>query len=157
MVQSLHKQIQSLNQQISLMSKTSLHTCLIEPIYFNSQVICKSLQDRDIHLLTISSIDLISHHREVVENEHFQINQSLEFQKIKPIIFITCRVHPGENSSSLTLQGFLNFVLDQQDTRACLLRKHFVFKIIPMINPDGVHMGLYRFDSLGQNLNRYYK
>jgi len=44
----------------------------------------------------------------------------------------------------------------RQDYRAALLRKHFVFMVIPMLNPDGVYNGHYRMDTLNQNLNRYY-
>ena len=42
------------------------------------------------------------------------------------------------------------------DPRALALLNHFVIKIVPMLNPDGVARGHYRFDTLGQNLNRHY-
>lgn len=65
-------------------------------------------------------------------------------------------MHPGETPSSFALEGVLKFLLNKQDTRAALLRKYFVFNIIPMLNPDGVFAGHYRKDIFNQNLNRYY-
>mmetsp|Transcript_21725 Transcript_21725/g.3593 ORF Transcript_21725/g.3593 Transcript_21725/m.3593 type:complete len:91 (+) Transcript_21725:656-928(+) len=69
---------------------------------------------------------------------------------------ISARVHPGESQSSYVLKGFINFLLSP-DERARILLDNFVFKIIPMLNPDGVYRGYYRTDTNGVNLNRVYK
>lgn len=76
--------------------------------------------------------------------------------KSKKYVFISSRVHPGEVGASYILLGFLRFILDSSDPRAALARDHFVFCIVPMLNPDGVARGHYRADTRGQNLNRYY-
>jgi murein tripeptide amidase MpaA len=65
-------------------------------------------------------------------------------------------VHPGESNSSFIVQGIIDYLLsDEQGAKD--LREKFVFKIIPMLNPDGVRYGNYRCDIFGYDLNRKWK
>ncbi|XP_020895449.1 cytosolic carboxypeptidase 2-like [Exaiptasia diaphana] len=54
------------------------------------------------------------------------------------------------------MKGLLDF-LTSNNPDAKLLRDTFVFKIVPMINPDGVIVGNYRCSLTGRDLNRNYK
>jgi murein tripeptide amidase MpaA len=51
------------------------------------------------------------------------------------------------------MQGFLDFITGNS-SEAIDLRRKIVFKIIPMINPDGVIAGNYRTSLSGNDLNR---
>ena len=74
----------------------------------------------------------------------------------KETVFLSCRVHPGEVPAQHTFKGMFDFLLDPKDLRAIALRKKFVFKLVPLLNPDGVYRGHFRMDQFGNNLNRYY-
>lgn len=58
-------------------------------------------------------------------------------------ILISARVHPGETVASWICKGIINFLTSDCDN-AIALRRAFVFKVIPMLNPDGVVNGNYR-------------
>ncbi len=65
-------------------------------------------------------------------------------------------MHPGETPASFLMIGLISFLLDANDPRAEILRRIFVFKIIPIINVDGVSRGFYRYDTNSLNMNRHY-
>lgn len=131
--------------------------------YIHREVLAYSLEGREMEMLTLSSFKGILNIREpVIEGQGClphgdQLTRPMMFEG-KKTIFLTCRVHPGETPASYVLNGILNFLTSknyagqQQDT----LLDNFVFKIIPMLNPDGVYRGYYRLDTRTQNLNRYY-
>lgn len=69
------------------------------------------------------------------------------------VIVVLARSHPGESVTSFVCQGFIEFLLGSHPI-AAILRENFVFKIIPMMNPDGVFLGNNRCNLIGQDLNR---
>ncbi|OHS96851.1 Clan MC, family M14, Zinc carboxypeptidase-like metallopeptidase [Tritrichomonas foetus] len=100
---------------------------------FSSETLCQTVGGRDCPLITITS--------PLVSNDK------------KKIIFITGRVHPGESNSSYVVHGFIDFLL-MPSAQARYLLERYIFKIIPMINIDGVIEGFYRCSLSGYDLNR---
>ena len=80
-------------------------------------------------------------------------NDSFDDLAKKHAVVLTGRVHPGESNSSYVVQGLIEF-LTSNNVIAIKLRKHFIFKIVPMLNPDGVIRGNFRMNTLGKDLNR---
>jgi len=74
----------------------------------------------------------------------------------KPYIVLSARVHPGESPASLMIEGVLDF-LTGDTPEAVELRRRFIFKIVPMLNPDGVILGNSRCHGGGADLNRRYQ
>ncbi|CAD8173931.1 unnamed protein product [Paramecium pentaurelia] len=71
----------------------------------------------------------------------------------KKAILLMARQHPGETPGSYTIEGAIEFLISNC-MEAEVLRNHFTFYIIPMINPDGVVFGNYRCNLYGTDLNR---
>lgn len=71
-------------------------------------------------------------------------------------VVISARVHPGESNSSWMMKGVIDFLISDHP-EAQTLRDNFIFKIIPMLNPDGVINGNYRCSLAGCDLNRRWK
>ncbi|MEQ2174401.1 hypothetical protein GOODEAATRI_007651, partial [Goodea atripinnis] len=58
----------------------------------------------------------------------------------RPLIFLSARVHPGETNASWVMKGTLEFLMGSSPL-AVSLREAYIFKIVPMLNPDGVING----------------
>jgi len=137
-------------------------------LYFHREVVCYSIEGRKMEMMTISSRDGMLEEREAIpedgvdtpclypEAQKEPARRPHQFDESKKVVIFTARVHPGETPGSHVLNGALDLITDLKSEQGRLLRKHYVFKIIPTLNPDGVARGYYRLDSLGQNLNRFY-
>ncbi|XP_034071862.1 cytosolic carboxypeptidase 2 isoform X3 [Gymnodraco acuticeps] len=107
--------------------------------YCSLRVLCHSLAGNAVYVVTITS----------------RAGSRVEGRTKKAVV-VTARVHPGETNGSWMMEGFLDFLLgDSEDAQ--LLRDTFVFKVVPMLNPDGVIVGNYRCSLAGRDLNRNYK
>ncbi|KAI8902321.1 hypothetical protein BC833DRAFT_561724 [Globomyces pollinis-pini] len=140
-------------------------------IYFHREVLVMSCDGRDLDVVTITSDEgMLSKDEDDVNGlfpkggdrcrrfDMVPVGEDLidfKNQGKKSFFFISARVHPAETVASYMLDGFIDFITSSHP-KAQMLRSKFVFKIIPMLNPDGVYRGHYRGDHHGVNLNRVY-
>ncbi|NWV34480.1 CBPC4 carboxypeptidase, partial [Grantiella picta] len=110
-------------------------------VYWRQQTLCQTLGGNPCPLLTITAMP---------ESKN---RDDLEQFCNRPYVFLTARVHPGESNASWVMKGTLEFLVSS-DPIADLLRKCFIFKVVPMLNPDGVINGNQRCSLSGDDLNR---
>uniref|UniRef100_A0A8C9ZDX3 Cytosolic carboxypeptidase 1 n=1 Tax=Sander lucioperca TaxID=283035 RepID=A0A8C9ZDX3_SANLU len=113
-------------------------------IYLRQDVLCKTLGGNGCPLLTITAMP------ESNSNDHI-----CQFRN-RPLIFLSARVHPGETNASWVMKGTLEFLMSTSPLAASL-REAYIFKIIPMLNPDGVVNGNHRCSLSGEDLNRQWQ
>ncbi|KAG3114386.1 hypothetical protein PI125_g6480 [Phytophthora idaei] len=106
---------------------------------FKRRVMCKTIAGNNCDLLTVTDFS--------------QDDEKDSITRRRTAIVITARVRPGESNSSFVTHGILDF-LTGNSLEARFLRHHFVFKVVPMLNPDGVIHGNYRCSLAGTDLNR---
>lgn len=79
-----------------------------------------------------------------------------DMMTLQEYVFLSGRVHPGESNASWIMKGILDF-LTSDAVEAVELRRRYVFKVVPMLNPDGVANGSHRCSLAGLDLNRQWK
>eukprot|EP01107_Rhizomastix_libera_P014809 TRINITY_DN4997_c1_g1_i1.p1 TRINITY_DN4997_c1_g1~~TRINITY_DN4997_c1_g1_i1.p1 ORF type:complete len:431 (+),score=125.92 TRINITY_DN4997_c1_g1_i1:165-1295(+) len=117
--------------------------------------ICKTEAGNDCDMLTITNFT--SPKEDILKRER---------------VVITARIHSGESGSSFVIHGIIaaltgfferyggdqdqkqKFSFSPPQSQIDELLNQFVFKIIPMLNPDGVIEGNHRCSLSGEDLNR---
>lgn len=110
-------------------------------IFFRRQTLCSTITGNKVPVLTITAQPK-SLSKDFVDD-----------LRSRPYIFLSGRVHPGESNSSWVMKGTIDFLLSKRPA-AQLLRETFIFKIVPMLNPDGVINGCHRCSTAAEDLNR---
>ncbi|XP_055844592.1 cytosolic carboxypeptidase Nna1 isoform X2 [Episyrphus balteatus] len=103
------------------------------------RLLCRSLAGNNVYYLTVTAP-----------------TTDEELMKKKKAIVVSARVHPSETPSSWMMKGLMDFITGDSSV-AKRLRHKFIFKLIPMLNPDGVIVGNTRNSLTGKDLNRQYR
>ena len=101
--------------------------------FLNIEKLGSTREARDINLLTITD-------PQVPDNQ-------------KKVVFITTLQHAGESNGGYVVSGLVNFLLSN-DENAALARKAVIYKVIPMMNPDGIFHGMTRLNGNLEDLNQ---
>ncbi|XP_071438628.1 cytosolic carboxypeptidase 1-like isoform X2 [Hetaerina americana] len=108
----------------------------VSSTYLKVNTLCSSINNNPVPLLTVTAHN---HEKNKISD--------------RKVIVLTARVHPGECNSSWVMTGVLNFLLGSGQ-KSSDLRKKYLFKIIPMLNVDGVINGCDRCGLTDEDLNR---
>jgi hypothetical protein len=97
------------------------------------EVIGKTVQQRDLHLVTVANFESPG----------------------TKTVWLQARQHAWETGTSYVMEGALRFITSD-DPQARALRDKVVFKFTPMMDPDGCANGKVRFNANGYDVNRHW-
>ncbi|KRG07393.1 uncharacterized protein Dmoj_GI14008, isoform F [Drosophila mojavensis] len=103
------------------------------------RLLCRTLAGNNVYYLTVTAP-----------------SNNDDTMRRKKSIVVSARVHPSETPSSWMMKGLMDFITGDS-TVAKRLRHKFIFKLVPMLNPDGVIVGNTRNSLTGKDLNRQYR
>jgi len=121
------------------MLRSSLSTFASDPevaCFFRSRCLCRTLGNVSC---------------DIVEISNWKIHKAQ-----KKAVMVSARVHPGESNASWLVHGLMEFLVSAS-AEAQVLRDNFIWRIVPMLNPDGVICGNYRCGLCGVDLNRQWR
>nr|XP_006006117.1 PREDICTED: cytosolic carboxypeptidase 1 isoform X1 [Latimeria chalumnae] len=113
-------------------------------IYWHQDDLCETLAGNSCPVVTITAMPESKYYEDICQFRN------------RPYIFLSARVHPGETNASWVMKGTLEFLMSSSPM-AQSLREFYIFKIIPMLNPDGVINGNHRCSLSGEDLNRQWQ
>jgi len=116
-----------------------------------------------------SYLRLKDFHDSLKNNEYVQVEEVTKTKEGRPIkmltitdhqvadsgkktIFLMAMQHAGEDAGSFLLEGLVNYLISE-DEAAKTARAKFVYKVIIMMNPDGVFNGTSRYNMEMEDLN----
>ncbi|KER28567.1 hypothetical protein T265_13549, partial [Opisthorchis viverrini] len=118
-------------------------------LYFRVQQLTRTILENPVPVITITELpdnqsgendSLDQQKRELKSSESPSVQDNAIISDQKPYIFLTARVHSGESNSSWVMQGLIDRLVSSEE-KMVQLRRTFIFKIVPMLNPDGVICG----------------
>ena len=131
--------------------------------YFHRKTLAITLGGNDLDMFTINSMyDIFQNgvtsvitpkSQNYLYFKNNEINNKSQILDERKAIVIIGRQHPGETVGSYVIKGIIDFLMSDSD-EAKKLREIYIFKIVPMMNPDGVLVGNSRTSFAGCDLNR---
>ena len=133
--------------------------------YFHRKTLAMTLGGNDLDMFTINSMyDMFkngiisvvtpkSNNYSYIKNNIENNNNTSQILDERKAVVVIGRQHPGETVGSYVVKGMYDFLMGDSD-EAKKLREIYIFKIVPMMNPDGVLVGNSRTSFAGCDLNR---